>query len=181
MKKTILLFSVVLTYGCVCDNEEVGTQMVDISNKEYLKSISEKIPFVDQDGKILIANFEAANYYTQREDMGPESCNYVTYEYGKRKFFIGKYEGEFNINYSNFYLSIHNYVASNYLFLGENTIEKIDALTQDVELAGFSFNNVIVFENRDKKDIWDIEKMIYSKENGVEFILFKNGNWYKRN
>mgnify|MGYP003465656806 CR=1 FL=1 len=34
---------------------------------------------------------------------------------------------------------------------------------------------------RDKKDIWDIEKMIYSKENGVELILFRNGNWYKRN
>ena len=67
------------------------------------------------------------------------------------------------------------------MFLEENTIEKIDALTENIELAGFSFNNVIVFYNRDKKDIWDIEKLIYSKENGVEFILFRNGNWYKRN
>lgn len=177
----ILLFSIVITYGCVCNNEEVGTQMVDIDNKEYLKNTSEKISFVDQDGNILIADFEIVNYYTVREDEGPESCEYVTYEYGKRKFIIGKYEGEFNIDYSNFYLSIHNYVASNYLFLEENTIEKIDALTENIELAGFSFNNVIVFYNRDKKDIWDIEKLIYSKENGVELILFRNGNWYKRN
>lgn len=181
MKKMILLFSIVITYGCVCNNEEVGTQMVDIDNKEYLKNTFEKISFVDQDGNILIANFEAVNYYTQREDEGPESCEYITYEYGKRKFVIGKYQGEFNIRYTNFYLSIHNYVASNYLFLGENSIEKIDTFTQDIELVGFSFNNVIVFKNRDKKDIWDIEKMIYSKENGVELILFRNGNWYKRN
>lgn len=180
MKKMILLFSIVITYGCVCNNEEVGTQMVDIENKEYLKNTSEKITFVDQNGNTLNADFEAANYYTQREDIGPESCEYITYEYGKRKFIIGKYQGEFNIDYSNFYLSIHNYVASNYLFLEKNTIGKIDALTEDTEVAGFSFNNVIVFENRDKKDIWDIEKMIYSKENGVEFILFRNGNWYKR-
>lgn len=180
MKKMILLFSVLMFYSCVCNNEEVGTQMVDIENKEYLKNTSEKITFVDQDGNALNADFEAANYYTQREDIGPESCEYITYEYGKRKFIIGKYQGEFNIDYTNFYLSIHNYVASNYLFLEENSIGKIDALTEDAEVAGFSFNNVIVFENRDKKDIWDIEKMIYSKENGVEFILFRNGNWYKR-
>lgn len=181
MKKMILLFSIMIFYSCVCNNEEIGTRMIDIDNKEYLKNTFEKIPFVDQDGNTLIADFEIVNYYTVREDEGPESCEYVTYEYGKRKFIIGKYEGEFNIDYSNFYLSIHNYVASNYLFLEENTIEKIDALTENIELAGFSFNNVIVFYNRDKKDIWDIEKLIYSKENGVEFILFRNGNWYKRN
>lgn len=181
MKKMILLFSLVLIYGCVCNNEEVGTRMVDIDNKEYLKNASEKIAFVDQEGNTLIANFEAVNYYTQREDEGPESCEYITYEYGKRKFTIGKHEGEFNIDYSNFSLSIHNYVASNVLSLSENYIEKIDTLTKNVELAGFNFNNVIVFENLEKKDIWDIEKIIYSKENGIEFILFKNGNWYKRN
>lgn len=182
MKKIILLCSIIIFCGCVCNNEEVGTRMIDIDNKEYLKNTSEKIPFKDQDGNTLIANFEAVNYYTVREDEGPESCEYITYEYGKRKFFIGKYEGEFNISYSNFYLSIHNYVAFNYLSLDNNIIiEKIGTLTQDIELAGFSFNNVLVFENLNKKEIWDIEKIVYSKENGIELILFRNGNWYKRN
>lgn len=181
MKKAIL-FLLFCMAGCVCNNEELGRYMIDNSNKEYLKTNSETVSFKDQEGNTIVAEFEAANYYTQKDDVGPESCEYYTYEYGKRKFNLGKYHGEINMSDSSLSIQINNYVAYNVLSFYNSNESIFDNLTQNIELAGFTFSDVLILERnkQNSSSIWDIEKIVYTKTNGIEFILFKNGNWYKR-
>ncbi len=79
-------------------------------------------------------------------------------------------------------IQINNYVAYNVLSFYNSNESIFDNLTQNIELAGFTFSDVLILERnkQNSSSIWDIEKIVYTKTNGIEFILFKNGNWYKR-
>lgn len=55
----------------------------------------------------------------------------------------------------------------------------IEEQITDISISGFDFKNVFVFENCSK--VSDINRILYSPKNGIEFIEYKNGDYYKLN
>ena len=178
MRKIILFFLFCIT-GCTCNNEELSKIMIDNNDKEYLKDNSENISFVNQNENNIIAKFEAVNYYTEQEEVGRDACEYNTYEYGKRIFKMGNYSGNISINYnSSLSIQINDDINHNTLVLKNQQEKRFDTLLNDLDLSGFTFNNVLLLEKTTEDG--NINKIIYSKTNGIEFILFEDGTWYKR-
>ncbi len=178
MKKS-LLFILFYIVGCGCNNEELSKLIIDNNDKDYLKGSSEDISFVNQDENNSIAKFDAVNYYTKQHNVGRDTCEYNTYEFGKRIFMIGNYSGKISIDYnSNLSIQFNNNVDYNNLVLKNPQEVNFDTLLSDIEISGFSFSDVLVLEKVSEGGT--INKVIYSKTNGIEFILFEDGTWYKR-
>lgn|GEM_PF-2082522 len=177
--KKMILFSLFCIAGCTCNNEELSKNLINSANKEYLKTNSETVLFKNQNNTDIIVQFESSSFVTSKDDVGPESCEYNTYEYGKRMFNMGDYSGQISIDYnSNLSIQINDNVDYNTLLLENPQEENFDSLLNDIELSGFTFNNVLVLEKITEDGT--INKIIYSKTHGIEFILFQDGTWYKR-
>ena len=173
------MFVMIFFVGCGCNNEELSKIIIDNNDKNYLKGSSENISFIDQDENNIIANLETVNYYTEQHEIGRDACEYNTYEYGNRVFKMGNYSGKISLEYnSNLSIQVNNNVDYNNLVLKNPQEVNFDNLLNDIELSGFTFNNVLVLEKVSEGG--SINKIVYSKTNGIEFILFEDGTWYKR-
>ena len=181
MKKVILLFLITCIYSCVCNNNQVSETLINSSDKAFLNNEIKEVKFIDQDGNNVLANYDNPNFQLFNFEDGPESCGYHTIEQGIQKIKIGKYEGIIGVHeLTQLTITLDNFVAKNYVQI-INVKHGLENNTQNIEILDTMYNNVLVLENPLKEGIWDVEKILYSKENGIELILFKNGNWYKRN
>lgn len=178
--KKMILFCLFCIIGCTCNNEELSKNLIDPINKEYLKANSEIVLFKNQNDTDILVQFESSSFVTSKEDVGPESCEYNTYECGKKIFTMGNYSGQILIDYnSSLSIQINDNADYNTLVLENPQEEHFDNLLNDIELSGFTFNNVLLLDKKIYKN-GSINKILYSKPNGIEFILFEDGTWYKR-
>ena len=118
----MILFSLFCIAGCTCNNEELSKNLINSANKEYLKTNSETVLFKNQNNTDIIVQFESSSFVTSKDDVGPESCEYNTYEYGKRMFNMGDYSGQISIDY-NSNLSIQ--INDNGLAIPEEELDTI--------------------------------------------------------
>ena len=179
MKKLLfLLLTSFIIYSCKCEREEVGRDLLITENKEYLNTNKRIVEYYNQDNVIVKASFDGAKSVISEDREGPEVCSYITTEKGEDNFVFGPYSGQTLFKNTVLYIELYNGVERNVFNLLNIPDAKYDNALQNITLNGFSFNNVLVLEKVSEGG--SINKIIYSKTNGIEFILFEDGTWYKR-
>ncbi len=173
----LLLISLLL-YSCKCEREEVGRNLLITENKEYLNTNKRIVEYYNQDNVIVKANFDGAKTIISEDKEGPEVCSYITNEKATENFVFGSYSGTVFFYNTVLYIELYNGVERNVFNLLDIPDAKYDNALQNITLNGFTFNNVLVFVKVSEGG--SINKIIYSKTNGIEFILFEDGTWYKR-
>lgn len=172
------MLTTLIIYSCKCEKEEVGRNLLITENKEYLNENVRTVEYYNQDDVIVKANFDGAKIIKIQVANGAEDCNYTTNEYGEESFVFGPYSGQTLFKNTVLYIELYNGVERNVFNLLNIPDAKYDNALQNITLNGFSFNNVLVLEKVSEGGT--INKVIYSKTNGIEFILFEDGTWYKR-
>lgn len=184
MKKITLLMIFFILLSCEKDcvpYEYNRILMTDVS-KEYLNVAKRNVNFLNQNQEEVVISFEQGDISTKKVDAGDdEGCSYFTVENGEQALSFGNYKGRILIGSSTIEIQISNYASLN-LNVKETNGKEFNDVTESVELNGFTFTNVLVLPNinTDENSIWDIDKIIYSKNNGIEFILFRDGKWLKQ-
>lgn len=164
--------------SCKCEREEVGRNLLITENKEYLNTNKRTIEYYNQDNVIIKANFDGAKSVISEDREGPEVCSYITNEKATESFVFGSYNGKIIYINTDIVLELYNGIERNVFNLLDIPDAKYDNALQNITLNGFSFNNVLVLEK--VLEGGTINKIIYNKTKGIEFILFEDGTWYKR-
>lgn len=181
MKKTFILSLISLFFlNCVCRNTEEGQMLINESNKAFFNDNSTRNKYITQEQLTIDSEFNGMQYSYSQSRNGAESCSYITYEKGIERLQIGNYIGEIKINVSSFGIELNNNTIYNRLYTSEFNIS-LDEIVEDITIADFYFENVIILKQLSNNESnHDIDTIIYSKTNGIEFILFEDGSWYKR-
>ena len=178
MKKMVcMLLTGLSLYSCRCESEEVGRLLLNDENRAYLNPDKRSVNYYNEKGLVTAARFNGAGSVLHRETKGPEVCTYTTYEDGREHFVFGPYEGELVYSGSLLLVELYKEDERNVLNLFD-FVRKYDERLQDVQLSGFLFKDVLVLEKA--LDGGSVDKLVLSKANGIEFILFEDGSWYKR-
>jgi len=165
-----------------CIPHEYNRFLMTNESKEYLNTNKRDIKFLNENQEEIIFTYEEGNISIKKNDAGDdEGCGYYTIESGEQLFNFGNYRGKIEIGQSSLSISISNYVSYNFNVIDTNGKEFND-ITENIEIQGFEFNNVLVLLNlnTDENAIWDIDKIVYSKQYGIEFISFRGGKWLKQ-
>ena len=179
MKKLFfLLLTSLLLYSCKCEREEVGKNLLKSENREYLKTNKRNVEYLNEDSNVIDTRFDGAKIILTQVANGPEDCNYTTNEYAEENFVFGSYNGRIKYTNTDIVLELYNGIERNVFNILNISDAKYDNALQNITLNGFSFNNVLVLEKVSEGGSFN--KIIYSKTNGIEFILFEDGTWYKR-
>lgn len=172
-----MLLTVLSLYSCRCENEEVGRSLLNDENRAYLNTHKRSVNYYNEKGLVTEARFNGAESVLHQETQGPEVCTYTTFEDGREHFVFGPYEGRVVYTGTTLLVELYKENERDVLNLFD-FIKKYDERLQDVELSGFLFKDVLVLEKA--LDDGSIDKLVLSKANGIEFILFDDGSWYKR-
>ena len=179
MKNFFLYSLIILFIGCTCNEEEVGRDNINEQNKVYCYNIDKVNNYITNNNTVINSSFLGFKILESKTNEGPESCRYIVSQHAKQTFTVGSYNGNIRIDNSAFGITMENGQFSNELVLGINS-QIIDDYLQNISINGFNFQDVLVIENNGRATPSNITKVIYSKTNGIEFILFEDGTWYKR-
>lgn len=181
MKKILYFITVLSILSCQCNHDESGRYLIDDSDKAYLINYMSDIKYVDQNGVEIIANFWDPRFQLEQSDVGMNACSYDTTEYGNQEINVGNYNGTISLHhYPYLQIMLEDGFSQNYLKIMNQIDINLDHSLQNIAINGMEFQNVLVLENTNKHGAWSINKILYSKENGIEFILFADDTWYKR-
>lgn len=175
MKKLLLLLLFIIVSSC-CSNKDNITY--NFTNEE--KTL---VPYQEQN-VLKWQNSEGSTFNgivlsknSKIREISDSDCKQIEGE---------SIEVRFNISDSSFYLTLDKWDGSSVdLSISsnagrENQITFYNSIT-DINNFGTVNLNGEVFENSIKIDgNLPNNTLIYSKTNGIEFILFEDGTWYKR-
>ncbi len=190
MKKILPLFAItLLIYSCICEDEIVESYKLNEFEKSLIPYTSyQELGFVDDEGNTFIANSQPKESIIDTNRAGPESCRLTEYEEEtnflnfQSKGILIKLELTAD-NFTYFSLGITSENSDNNGLFdlaceGLFNLSIQERLT-DISINQFDFQNVIVFQNCSEST--EIERIIYSNINGIEFIEFNDGKWIKLN
>jgi len=190
MKIYLKLISILLIMGLSgCCNEE----LID----SYLLSDYEKslIPFndyqdliyINENGQNVKASTQPRIIDLERDYRGPESCEY--WEIESLSNYINFIENNFTIRLGMNRFNDLTFFGLEYVILDSDNSENeyfnglmnpTNEQVIDINLNGFEFKNVYVFNNNYLNENSKIELILYSSEGkGVELISFLDGKFLK--
>ena len=190
MKKILFLIAVTLLfYGCGCEDEIVESYKLNEFEKSLIPYESyQELSFIDDEGNTFIANSQPKENIIDTNRAGPESCRLTEYEEEtnflnfQSKNILIKLELTAD-NFTYFSLGITSENSDNNglfdLACEELFNLSIQERLTDISINQFEFQNVLVFQNCSEST--EIERIVYSNINGIEFIEFNNGKWLKLN
>lgn len=185
MKKSLfIILGIISCYSCTpeCEPKENMSFLISETNKSYLNTNQRIITFIDQDAQTFQMKFNEGIISKEKIFQDEEECSYTTNEYGTQLFSLNNYKGKILLNNGSLLITVSDYVVHNSNEVYENGIYELDLLLKDITIEGFNFKNVLELNqtNNTEHAIWDIETILYSKDLGIEFILFRNGTWLKQ-
>lgn len=143
----------------------------------------EKLSYFDQDGNILLGNTQPKIIENLTSGQEDESCQYIEYQEISTflafqpidiavRVWITKYDK------ANFLLTHYYPDSQETLRLQTDGVDSVisDNIT-DLTILGFDFENILVFKSLNKES--DTKQILYSIENGIEFIEYRNGSYLK--
>lgn len=184
IRTLILLF---ILHGC-CEDEIVRSYRLNTFEKSLIPfHSSQKLTFIDEEGNIFFAHRGPKKVLIDTERSGPESCQLTEYEKETASIAFQSNDGrevlsiwlELTSYGTSFSLSgVKNSSSIEQFELGCDAVNlSIEERFTDVSMDQFDFKNVLIFQNCATSS--EIERIIYSRVNGIEFIAFKNGKWLK--
>ena len=190
MKNFILtIFFLAIISGC-CKDELVASYKLNPFEKTLIPYNSlQDLEFIDEDGNIFIANSQPKESILDLDRAGPESCELTEFEvetsslkFQTKNILI---ELELVANYDTYFVLINTGT------MPTKTYEQFDLACEglfntpieerltNLTINSFEFQNVLEFQNCSESS--QIEMIIYSLVNGIEFIKFRDGTWLKLN
>lgn len=184
MKKIYVVLSILFLFnscGPNCEPYELNRYVITDSNKEYFIPEQRTDTYINNEGDYIEIKFEKGEI-SLGSVSDDHDCGYTSYEIVKQNFSLGNYVGNIYIGNGAIEIYFSDYVVNNQLATSSNQSKELDELTSDIDLAGFSFKNVLQLSqiNNSQFAVWDVETIIYSKQNGIELILFRNNTWLKK-
>ena len=191
MKVYLKLISILLVIGfsgCTCEESIIDTYLLS----DYEKSL---IPFndfqdlfyINENGQRIKATTQPRIIELERQHRGPESCEYWEVEsisnfinFTQSGFSIQLNIGTFNdlTSFSLKYVIPDSDNTKDEYF--EDLINPSNEQVVEINLNGFEFENVYIFNNNFLNEDSKIELILYSSEGkGVELISFKEGKYLK--
>jgi hypothetical protein len=180
--KTLFIFSLLsLASSCdVCrDPQSIGSYQLtedEISLIPYTEYID--LRYENEVGNIVVGSTQPKII----EDLsnGEESCTYT--EYQKVSSFLTFISIDIAVQ-----MKVEKYEKANFILthyfpdsqesIGMGSGSAGIESTSDFSYLGFDFKDVIVFEN--SREASEIELIVYSIENAVELIAYRNGDYLK--
>jgi hypothetical protein len=191
MKKTIsYLIIIILTISC-CQNEIIASYEIS-DDKKYLIpfELDSNLTYISQQNATFNAIANKKHLEIVKETPGPESCDYWAFDLLKSSIFIDTFEMKFEFILSRRFednqltIIIKRFIKDGgYEYEQDFQIVNCDEqkyfsdeLFTDIEINGFEFNDILIFESC---YLSDIKQIIYSPKNGIEYIDFKDGRYLK--
>jgi hypothetical protein len=190
MKTNFKLASILLIIGFTgcCNEQLIDTYLLS----EYDKSL---IPFndyqdliyINENGQNIKASTQPRIINLERDYRGPESCEYWEVEslsnfinFPQNGFSIQLGIGTFNdLSFFGLEYVIPNSDNSDNEYFTE-LMNPFNEQVVDINLNGFEFKNVFVFNNNYLNENSKIDLILYSSEGkGVELISFSDGKFLK--
>lgn len=189
-KITLILFLIIS--GC-CKDEIVQSNKLNEFEKSLIPYISyQELTFIDNEGNTFIANSQPKEIIIDTDREGPESCRLTEYEeetnflnFPSKDILL---KLELRANYGTYFsLTVASESDNN----NNNNNGRFDLACEglfnlsieerltDLSINQFDFQNILVFQNCSEST--EIEQIIYSTINGIEFIEFSDGKWLKLN
>lgn len=183
--KIIVVFLLIFS-GC-CKDEIVKIYRLNNFEKSLIPYNSyQELSFIDDEGNMIIANAQPKESIIETRRPGPESCQLTEYEKEKSSL-------NFPFNDIVIRLDLESGSSTHFTLIAssENTFNNgnfeiaceglfnfsIQERLTDVSINEFDFQNVLIFQ--DCRESTEILQIVYSSINGVEFIEFKDGKWFK--
>ena len=174
-----------LILGC-CEEEVVNSDRLSSFEKTLMPNTSpQELTYIDNEGNTIKANDVPKESTIERRRHGPESCAIREYE-EEEKFLIFPSEDifiEFELRASDitrFSIFVNSETANTHGRFDLSCTDyrlSIEEQLKDVSINGFDFKNVLVFQNCSESS--QIQRLIYSPVNGVEYLEFRNGDWLR--
>jgi cytochrome c biogenesis protein ResB len=166
-----------ITISCTC-NEEVVT----LALTEQEKTI---VPYVLNDAVKWINNNNTTfngtvNEIKEKFDEGGRGCDVVLYNYlfHYLQFEDFKYEVKlYKMSANSVHLVIQEYYENEITKAFKRGIKLEDFTT--IQFNGETYENAVLIKESVSGNK-PFGHLVYSKTNGIEFILFDDGTWYKR-
>lgn len=174
--------------GCTCEETIIDTYLLSDNEKSLIPfNDFQDLFYINENGQRIKATTQPRIIELERQYRGPESCEYWEVESISNfiNFTQSGYSIQLNIVTFNDLTSFNlKYVIPN----SDNTkdeyfedlINPSNEQVVDINLNGFEFENVYVFNNNFLNEDSKIELILYSsEEKGVELISFKDGKYLK--
>ncbi|GHA22989.1 hypothetical protein GCM10007103_00060 [Salinimicrobium marinum] len=185
-KFSFLVIAGILLSSC-CEEAIVASFKLNEAEKNLIPFTEfSRLRYEDQDGLQVVGLTQPRESKLSVESHGPESCDATEYE--KVSNFIGFEDKDFVFQLTlekwsdlllfELYKGILDTPSREFFSLtceGFSGFRK--ELFVDVSVGEFDFQNVLIFN--DCTGISEVNRIIYSKEKGIEFIEYDNGNYLK--
>jgi hypothetical protein len=144
----------------------------------------ENYTFVNENGESINAVSTPVERITDTERPGPESCNLSEYHVLKSRLHFDTLNFAIGIEISSLYgtqiqlldLKYGEYAFKRfYLDRDNGEFLSIEEYLTNISILGFVFENVLVF--RDYENNSEFHRIIFSPQNGIEFIEYDNGSY----
>lgn len=183
MKLSFLILFSFLIVSCGCNDDGFESFELNTFEKIVIPFENETlVEFSDTNAEIItavISKKTEQNYNLNSSD--DESCftslverNECTYKFDNsdKLYYITIEKRKFN--YTDFY--IYSNSQEYYTTQGLET-ENIEEELTNITIDGFDFNQIFYLISNNSET--EFESIVYSAENGIEFIKYRNGNYLK--
>ncbi len=188
MKKIILgLFIGILIISC-CEDQVVASYKLNQSERNLIPFTDfKRLNYKDQNNDKLIGLTQPKKYEIETDRDGPESCdlrefesmdNFIAFENRDFVFRLSVSKLNETVIFQMDKSILDSINSQEYFSLDcESSSIYYEELITDISLQNFDFENILIFSDCD--NISEINRVIYSKEKGIEFIEYDNNNYIK--
>lgn len=188
MNKT--LFCIIIIFSILgCCRDQIVSSYKIAENQKYLIPFEQDstLSYISQQVISFSANAKQKKLEIVEERTGPDSCSLWAFDVLKSSIFINMFELKFEFILSRGFGDDELILSMKRLFQNgtyqdyqiENSNGRnyfSDALFTDIEINGFLFNKVLIFKT---PLMSSINQIIYSPENGIEYVDFDDGRYLK--
>lgn len=188
MKKNIFYLIIVFSMIGCCKDQIVSSYKIPEEQK-YLIPFEEDVllTYISEQDFSFSADAKQKNLEIYEERTGPDSCDLWAFDVLKSSIFINMYELRLEFKLSRGFGDEELILTMRRLFQNgtyqdyqiENSNGRnyfSDDLFTDIEINGYHFNKVLIFKT---PLMSSINQIIYSPENGIEYIEFVEGRYLK--
>lgn len=186
MKKIIPSLFLILSFISCCQDEIIAVYKIPENAKSRIPlNQNSSLTYVSEQNISYSASAKQKAMSVKTERNGQHSCDLTGYEILKSSIFINKFEFGFEfILEKNLTDDLLFYVKRYYDQGGQIYTTDCDQLNYDpdapftdIEINGFSFTNILILKSCDTNGY--IKQIIFSPENGIEYIDFESGRFLK--
>jgi len=188
MKKPLFYLIIIFSIMGCCRDQVVSNYKIP-EDEKYLIPFQQDtvLNYISQQDISFSGNASQKRIEILEERPGPDSCDLWEFEVLKSSVFINIFELKFEFILSRSFGDDELFLSMKRIFRGggHQDYQLINAnernffsedLFTDIEINGFTYNNVLIFKT---SLLSEINQVVYSVENGIEYIDFEDGRYLK--